>query len=334
MRLPFLILIAGLLAGPAWAADPAELRYFRIGTGSAAGTDFTIGQAIAGVISSPPGAPPCDALSRCGVPGLIAVAETTGTARANFDRVESGLLSAALVRTDLLSREEGLSGLRYIGSLYEQQFYLVAQRYSAIEEPADLAGKRVAIGRPGSGTRIAAELVLGAYGIKISTFEPVREDPGRAADMLVAGELDAFFFVGGQPAPIIGKLAEARTIRLVPLKGGAMERLSILFRSYTRTSVAPDAYGLDAATDTIGVVTGLIVHESADAELVYAITKALWAPGNRQHFLTAAPGLAAFDAMRALEGAPIELHPGAERYYTEIGLIEPALQLDGTGSQP
>ena len=328
-------LIAVLVwSSAACAADADALRYFRIGTGSAAGTDFTIGQAIAAVISSPPGAPPCDARSRCGVPGLIAVAETTGTAQANFDRVESGLLSAALVRTDLLSRREDLGGLRYVGSLYEQNFYLVAQRFGAIESPADLAGKRVAIGRPGSGTRLAAELVLDAYGIKLTTFEPVREDPGRAADMLAAGELDAFFFVGGQPALIISKLAEQKTIRLVPLKGGAMERLSILFRSYNRTKLTKDAYGLDAETETIGVVTGLIVNADADAELVYAITKALWAEGNRQHFSTVAPGLAAFDAMRALEGAPIELHPGAERYYTEIGLIEPAVQVEATGSQP
>lgn len=269
------------------------------------------------------------------MPGLIAMAETTGTARANLMRVESGLLGAALVRTDLLAREGVSPALRYVGSLYEQNFYLVARRWGGVHQPEDLAGKRVAIGRPGSETRLAAEMVLGALAIPGDSFTAIEEDPGTAADMLAAGDLDAFFFVGGQPAPVITKLADEKLIELVPLKGGAIERLSILFRSYSRSAISGALYGLERDTETLGVVSGLIVREDADDDLVYEITRALWAEGNRRQFSIAAPGLAAFDAMRALEGAPIELHPGAERFYVEIGLLEPGfVQSEAVGVQP
>lgn len=332
----FMIVVALLLAGigfsrAAYAEDP--LQYFRIGTGAVAGTSFTVGEAIAAAVSGPPGAPPCDARGRCGVPGLIAIAQSTDGELDNLARVDARLLDASLGRADLVSlawrgkppfaKVEAHKNLRFVASLYAEAFHLVVAKGSSIQGPSDLRDKRVAVGVPRSGTRVAAELVLRAFGLSANQVSLVEATAGQSADLLSEGQIDAFFFVGGVPAPLVADLVEDEVARVVPIKGGAIEQIAILHRYYDRAPIPARAYGNASPIDTLAVTAALVVHQATDAALVYEITKALWHKGNRALFAASHAGVAAYPAFAALKGAPVRIHPGAARFYEEIGLLVP-----------
>src|SRR5919109_540390 len=166
----------GLFALGAGALAPAqEMRFFRIGTGGVAGTYYPIGGLIADIISNPPGARPCERGGSCGVPGLVAIAQSSNGAVANVDAIASGALESGFVQSDVAHWAytgtgiyEGhgkVENLRAITNLYPESVHIVARKGAGIESVRDLEGKRVSLDEPGSGTLVDARVILDAYGL-------------------------------------------------------------------------------------------------------------------------------------------------------------------------
>ncbi|MEX0340072.1 MAG: TAXI family TRAP transporter solute-binding subunit, partial [Arenibacterium sp.] len=160
-------LVATLAASAAVAQNPT---FFRIGTGSAGGTYFPIGGTIANGISSPPGARPCDKGGQCGVPGLIAIAQSTTASVFNNTAVQNGELEAGLAAADVTRSmylgEGKFDGkphekLRIVANLFPEDLHLVLPKGQTISGLDDLAGKRAGIAQAGSGTEGAVEMMLG-----------------------------------------------------------------------------------------------------------------------------------------------------------------------------
>lgn len=331
-RIGSLALLLSLLVLGVAGAAAQNVSYFRIGTGSTAGTYFPIGGIIASAISSPPGSRDCEGGGSCGVSGLVAVAQSTRAAVDNARQIQQGTLESGFVQSDIAywayhGQELFLTGgpltsLRAIANLYPETIHLVVRSGLGIDAVSDIEGKRISLDRPGSGTRVDAQLVLRAFGVEEADFEAFALGSGAAADALRDGELDGFFFVAGTPATAVLELAEEDLIELVPIAGPAVDTLLEEVPFFTRQTLPTDTYPGLPAVDTLSVGAQWVVSAEVPDDLVYAITKALWHPTTRQLLDEGHPKGSQIVLDRALEGLGIPLHPGAERYYREAGLLK------------
>lgn len=324
-----------LMTVPSPMANEA-LRYFRIGTGSSSASYFPIGAVIANAISNPPGSRACERGGSCGVPGLIAVAQTTAGSIENLEAVRSGLLESGLSQADIaywaytgagvFEKSGANEKLRAIANLYQESVHVMVRADSDIETVAQLKGKKVSLGEEGSGTTITARLVLKAYGLSEKRIKPVYLSLTRSADALRAGEIDALIFVGGGPVSAIADLAENLAIRLLPLDGEPAQALRQQHPFLTVDVIPADTYRGVPGTVTLGVGALWVVSAELDADLVYGITRALWHKSTRKLLDDASPLGREIRLETALNGVPIPLHDGAERFYAELGAQPRATQ--------
>ncbi|MEQ8966347.1 MAG: TAXI family TRAP transporter solute-binding subunit [Azospirillaceae bacterium] len=334
----------GPLLGPGGAMSQ-DIRFFRIGTGTTGGTYFPIGGIIAGAISAPPGSPPCNLGGSCGVSGLIAVAQATSGSVENVEKVESGEFDAALAQADIafwgytgtgLYRDRGaLSGLRAIARLYAELVHVVTLEEAGIAGIANLAGKRVSLGDEGSGTLIGARLILSAFGLQEGRdYTPVFAGPEQSTDLMLAGEVDAFFIIGGAPLLAVADLTRRRPVRLVPVAGPEVDPLLADLPFFTRTRLADDSYPGVAGVPTLAVGALFVVADRVEEEIVHGITRALWHPATRALLDAGHPRGREITLEHALRGLAIPLHPGAARYYREQGLLRRTSESEAPAPSP
>ncbi len=320
------------VAGAGLAAAQ-DMKFFRIGTGGTAGTYFPIGGLIANAISSPPGSRACDEGGSCGVPGLIATAVATNASVANINAIQSGSLEAGFTQSDVaywaytgtgvFDGKGKVEDLRVLANLYPETIHLVVRKGSGIKSVADLKGKRVSLDEPGSGTLIDATLILGAYGLTEKDVEAEHLKPNAAGDRMRDNALDAFFFVGGYPVGAIIELATSAGVELVPLSGPEIDKLLQENSFFARDTVPAGTYGgQDADVPTISVNAILVTSAKQDDELVYGITKALWNDNTRKLLDSGHAKGKLIRKETATEGVGIPLHPGAEKFYKEEGLLK------------
>lgn len=322
----------GALAFLFAAGAAAETTYFRIGTGSTGGTYFPIGGLIANAVSSPPGSRACDRGGSCGVSGLIAVALSTQGSVENVDSIADGRLESGLTQSDIaywayngagIYRVKGrVESLRAIANLYPESLHLVVRKDSGIRRVADLRGKRVSLGPKASGTRVDAAIVLEGHGLRADNIVPHYLKPGPAGDRLRAGKLDAFFFVAGYPAAAIATLADETDIALVPISETAAMRIRMRFPFLSGGVIPTGVYRGVGETPTLSVGAQWVVAASVDEEIVYGLTRALWHKNTRRLLDRGHAEGKRIRVDTALDGIAIPLHPGAKRYYREIGMLE------------
>ncbi|MFM2043570.1 MAG: hypothetical protein RLY86_2146 [Pseudomonadota bacterium] len=324
------ILLAGGVGGLPRAALAQDIRFLQIGTGTTGGTYFLIGGLLANAVSNPPGSRPCDRGGSCGVPGLIAVAQSTSGAVENVIAMRDGRMETGLVQADIAFaalRGKGpfadappFETLRSIANLYPETIHLVVRADGPVHTVAELKGRRVALGERGSGTLVSARALLEAHGLSERTVQPVYLSPGAASDRLIAGEVDAYFIIGGYPLPAVADLAQRLPIRLVPLAPAEGEATPVGLPMFTPATIEDGAYPDVAGVRSLSVGAQWCVRADIDAELVHGLTAALWHPTTAK-LLEVHPRGASIHPDRALAGLAAPLHPGAERYYRESGLI-------------
>ena len=311
-----------------------EITFFRIGTGSTAGTYFPVGGIIASAISKPPGSRDCAAGGSCGVPGLIAVAQSTEGSVFNVTGIANGTLESGLSQADIsywaykgqgrFKKDGAITKLRAIANLFPEAVHLVVHRDSGIEKVADLRGKRISLDREGSGTRVDALLILKAYGVRPKDITVESQSVGAAVDLLREGELDGFFIVVGTPSTAVAELANDSLIRLIPIAGKQADKLRKDYPFFSADRISAGTYFNAPATETLSVGAQWLVSADVPEELVYGITRALWDPSTRRLLDNGHPKGRLIEIDSALDGLAVPLHPGARRYYEEAGLKLPA----------
>lgn len=329
-------------AGLRWSAGRAQaqsldsetaldLRFMRIGTGSTAGMYFPIGGLIANAISRPPGARPCDKGGSCGVPGLIAIAQSTGGSVENIRLLAERAIDLALCQADIaywartgsvVFAETGpMPGLLALARLYDEKIHVVVRADGPINTVEDLRGMRVALGEIGSGTLADARLLLAAHGLSEADVMPVYDKPGPAADLLVAGEIDALFFIGAAPVAVVRDLAVTVPIRLVGLSGPIIMEMAENHPYLTQGIIPGNIYaGSPHAIPTLSVGAVLLTTDAMDDDTAYGVVRGLWHPNMRGLFDKETTGfLMKPDA--ASHGTGIPLHPGAQRFYEDAGYL-------------
>lgn len=323
-------LAATLATGAAMAQTPS---FFRIGTGSAGGTYFPIGGTIANGISSPPGARPCDEGGQCGVPGLIAIAQSTTASVFNNTAVENGELEAGMAAADVTrsmflgeGKFEGKPHpkLRIVANLYPEDLHLVLPKGQSIDSLADLEGKRVGIAQAGSGTQVAVEQMLGEWGITRDNMEEAELNNSQSAERLADGQLDGYFYAAGWPVAAMVQLANTKGMELHNFSDDDLAKINELIPAYIPSSIPAEVYeGIDYEVKTPAVSALLVVSSDLEEELVYGITSALWNDNTRKLLDNGhAKGkqITIETALDGVEALGVPLHPGAERFYKEAGL--------------
>jgi TRAP transporter TAXI family solute receptor len=204
-----------------------------------------------------------------------------------------------------------------LAQLYTNYTQVVAPAGSGINSIEDLRGRSVSVGSPGSGTEIIALRVLEAAGIDPdSDIDRQQLGVDESVDAVRDGAIDAFFWSGGLPTGAVTDLATTNQIVLLPTVDYLDALRSQYGEVYEETVIPAGTYeGVDEDAAVIGVPNYLVVNESMDEELAYQITRLLF---DQQDALAEAhPEARNLDRDTALQVPPLELHPGAERYYSE-----------------
>lgn len=318
--------LAGALAFAAGCASLALAQgptFFRIGTGGTGGTYYPIGGLIANAISGKDGK---------GVEGLVSTAVASNGSVANINAIQGGASESGFSQSDvaywaytgtgLYEGKPKVADLRLIATLYPETVHLVARKDANIKSVADLKGKRVSIDEPGSGTIVDSRLVLSAFGLSEKDIKPEYLKPGPAGDRLKDGALDAFFFVGGYPTGAISELSTSTGIALVPITGPQVDKLLAEYKFFAKDTVPAGVYKDVPETQTISVNAQWVTSAKQPDDLVYKITKALWSDETRKQLDAGHAKGKLITRENATTGLGIPLHPGAERFYKEAGLLK------------
>ncbi|MCY4607685.1 MAG: TAXI family TRAP transporter solute-binding subunit [bacterium] len=308
----------------------ADLKFFRIATGGTAGTFYPVGALVATVISGPPGVPDCEEDGGSCVPGLLATALSSEGAVENVGSVVSGDVESGFSQSDVVywaytgtgifAGSDPRRKLRLIGSLYPEVIHIVVRRDAGITSVPDLAGKRISLDVEGSGTLVAARIILDSYGLSDVDLDVRYIKHGPAVSMMRADELDGLFVIAGYPANSVFDLVEEGIADLLPIP--AEHALGLLVdHPFFSLSVVPEGSypGLSHVT-TLAIGVQWIVTQAAPEDLVYQITRALWHPNNREELASGHPAARQMKLSNALLGAAVPLHPGAAAFYIEAGL--------------
>lgn len=316
-------------AGSSFAAD---MKFFRIGTGGTGGTYYPIGGLLSHCISNPPGSRPCEKGGSCGVPGLVAIAQSANGSVANINSIKSGVLESGFAQSDVaywaytgtgIYEDKGaVEELRALASLYPETIHIVARKGSGIKTVKDLKGKRVSLDEPGSGTLVDARIVLEAYGLSEDDIKADYIKPTPSIDKIKDNQLDAFFIVVGYPAGSVVELTSSVGAELVPISGPEAQAIIDKYGFFAKDVIPAGTYEGIGETETISVGAQWVVSANVDEQLVYDITKAVWNENSRKLLDKGHAKGKVITVESALDGVGIPLHPGAERYYKEIGMIK------------
>jgi uncharacterized protein len=324
-----LAIITCVFASSVYAQTPS---FFRVVSGSAGGNYFPMAGILANAISNPPGSRACDKGGPCGVPGLIAIAQSANGSVANVNAIQSGTAESGLAQSDVaywgfsgtgvFAGKPKLDKLRFMASLYPEHIHVVLPKNSTVQKLEDLKGKRIGVGLPASGAQVGALLILNAVGLeKNKNFQAEELNTSQSAERIQDGQLDAFLTVTGAPSSGIAQLASIAGMRLLAIPQAVQDKVIEKAPFYFSSPIPANAYeGQSADVPTLAVGAQWLVSAEQSDELIYGITKALWSKATKKLLRHHAKGKDV-TVETALGGRGIPLHPGAAKFYKEAGLI-------------
>lgn len=329
-----ILVFALVSAVSCWAVAQDSTRVMRIGAGPTGTTDFPFGGLVANAISNPPGSRDCERGGNCGVPGLIAVAQTTPDVADNLRAIAKGDMELGLSQGDIAAwayqgsaayaDQPALSNLRVLARLYPENVHLVVKQDSPIKSVTDLKGKRVAMGPENGGTSATAKVILSAYGVKWSGVQMKYMPYAAVAKAFADNTVDAAFMVQGAPTLAVEDIAGRTPIRLVPIAGPVAEKLAQVFPFYSKGVIPAGTYAGQPAVETLDVTAVLVSRDTMDPDLAYGIARAIWHERNIPLFHAGHPRGKLMDRGAAARDIGVPIQTGADKYYVQNGLMDPA----------
>ncbi|MEW6308793.1 MAG: TAXI family TRAP transporter solute-binding subunit [Bacillota bacterium] len=285
-----------------------------VGTGGTAGVYYPLGTQMARIWNE-------------NIKGMNATAISTGASAANARAIQKGEQQLALAQNDIsfyalngmemFSKDGKLTKLKGICGLYPEVIQVVSLKSANINSIADLRGKRVAVGAPGSGTEANARQILEAWGLKYTDLAKADYlSFAEAAANLKDGHIDAAFITAGVPTSAVQEIAATHPLTIVPVTGANVIPLKTKYPFYTAVNIPAGIYkGQDSAIETVAVLAMLVVSADLDEKVVYNLTKALF-----ENLPTLGKAHARGNDVKlekALEGMSLPVHPGAKKYFDE-----------------
>lgn len=322
MKLQKLVHIGTIAAAVCLTNSVSAQEFITIGTGSVTGVYYPAGGAICKLVNQERK----DHNIRCSV-------ESTDGSIYNVNSIRSGELDFGIVQSDWQYhayngssefKEHGpYKKLRAIFSLHSEPFNIIARADSGIKNVKDLAGKRVNIGNPGSGDRATMQVVMDAFGWTTQSFKLTSELKGsERSQALCDNKIDAFIYMIGHPNGAIKEATTACDAKLVPATGSEIDTIVKTHPYYAYTSVPAGMYrGTDQDVKSFGVAATLVTSADISDDVAYNVAKAVFE--NFDSFKRLHPAFANLKKEDMIkDGISIPLHPGAIRYYKEVGLLK------------
>lgn len=293
----------------------AATEYLGITTGGTGGTYYPLGGEIA-------------ALWMKHIPDLDVSVQSSGGSKDNILKMNNNEAELGTVQNDVMYYAykgdqdffagEVIDSFVAIGSLYPELVQVVVAADSDIKTISDLKGKNVSVGAVGSGVYFNAVQLLAEAGLTLEDIKPQHLSFDESATSFQNRQLDAFFITAGLPNPSIMDVASKQKVRLIGLEEAQMKSLQEKYAFYVPFLVPAGTYdGMDADVTVPSMNAVLIVKKDLADDLVYEMTKVLFE--NKDELTHAKKEF--ISAEYAVQGIPVPFHPGAEKYFTEKGLL-------------
>ncbi|SFZ85518.1 hypothetical protein SAMN02983003_2683 [Devosia enhydra] len=212
-----------------------------------------------------------------------------------------------------------LTDLRAIAAIYPNYVQIVASAESGITTLEQLKGRSISVGAPASGTELNARAIFAAAGMKYEDMGKVEYLPfAESGELIKNRQLDSTLQSAGLGVAFIKDLSATMDINVVAIPAEVVESIGAPYVPSVIPAGTYDGQDADVATAAIGNI--LVTHSGVSDDLAYQMTKLLF--DNLDRLRSAHSAANAIDPATALEGLSIPLHPGAERYYREMGLIQ------------
>jgi TRAP transporter TAXI family solute receptor len=312
--LSLLIMVIAATAAIAQAAPPGQ--FINVLTGGTGGVYYPLGGALSNIFAAK-------------ISGTRASVQATKGSVENLNILQQGRGEIAFTLGDTLAFawagdadagfKSKLDKLRGIAAIYPNYIQIVATKESGIVTLADLKGKRLSVGAAKSGTELNARKLLGAAGIDYKDLGKIVYLPfEESVDLMRNRQLDATLQSAGLGVPALRDIANSFSVTVIEIPAGVVDKAGV---PYTKGIIPKGTYkGQDADVQTATVLNYLVTRVDLSADLVYGMTKAVF---DSTADLTAVhKAAAAIKLERALDGMPVPLHPGAEKYFKEKGLVK------------
>ena len=294
----------------------SEKKNYILATGGTSGTYYPFGGAIANIWNTK-------------IENMNVTAQATGASAENLRLISNGDAEYAIVQNDVMDYAnngsdmfEGkkIENLASVGTLYPEVVQIAASKNSGIKTVADLRGKRVSVGDAGSGVEFNAKQILEGYGITMKDIQKNNLSFKESAEGIQNGTLDACFITAGVPNSALQELAFTAGLILIPVDGAQADSICSKYSFYTKTTIPAGTYkGTDTDTPALAIKATLAVSAKLDENTVYDMTKALF--DNLDELSSAHAKGKEVSAKNAVEGISVPLHPGAAKYFKEIGVL-------------
>jgi TRAP transporter TAXI family solute receptor len=309
------LIAASAVALSAGASHAAE--FINVLTGGTSGVYYPLGVALTQIYGK-------------ALPDAKTSVQATKASAENLNLLQAGRGEIAFTLGDTLNEawkgneEVGfktpLKKLRAVAAIYPNYIHFLANADAGIKTLADLKGKRVSVGAPKSGTELNSRDILKAVGMSYKDFAKVEYlGYAESVELIKNRQLDATLLSSGLGVAAVRDLATAVKIVVIPIPADVVAKIGEA--SYTTGVIPANTYnGQTGDVPTVTVQNYLVTHEGVPAETVYKMTKSMFE--NLDALRAAHAAAKAIDKEKAGKGSPVPLHPGAEKYYQEAGLLK------------
>lgn len=306
--------VAISLAASSFAAKAQE--FINVLTGGTSGVYYPLGVAMGEIYGK-------------GIPGAKTQVQATKASVENLNLLQQGKGEIGFSLGDSVqeavkgNKEAGfpapLDKLRGIAAIYPNYIQIVASQESGIKTLADLKGKSLSVGAPASGTELNARAILAAAGLKYEDLGKVEYLPfAESVELIKNRQLDATLQSAGLGVASIRDLATSVPINVVAVPKADVEKIGAPYLAVTIPAGTYEGQAADVETAAVG--NFLITHDGVPEETAYQMTKLLF--DNLPQLVAAHAAAKAIDPAKALDGMSVPLHPGAEKYFKEKGLLK------------
>jgi TRAP transporter TAXI family solute receptor len=311
-----MLIVAVLIISFGITSCTGKTGQVRMATGGSTGTYYAFGSAVAQILTEKT--------------GIQVTIQSTGASKANIQLIDAGEVEVAIVQNDVMDyawrgvdlfNGEKTTSFNSMAALYAEVCQVVANPSSGISTIADLRGKNVSVGDAGSGVEFNARQILEAYGITFNDIGKQNLSFGASADALRDNKIDAFFCVAGAPTPAVVDLATNRDIIILEIEDDYAARLMRDYPFYPQYPVPAGSYkGQDRDVMTLAVKATLIVSNKVSEDTVYRLTKNIF--DNKALIEAAHAKGKELSASYAVDGISVPFHPGAAKYFREVGALK------------
>ena len=296
-------------------------EFITVLTGPTSGIYFPIGGAFSKVV---------------GEMGYKTSATATGATAENINAILTGKGEMAIAMSDSVIQAVEAFGayqgkpkaenLRAMMGLWPNVCQIVTTKDSGITKFTDLKGKRVGVGAPNSGVELNARMMFEAHGM---TYKDAKVDYlsyGEAIDQIKNGQCDVAFVTSGLGNATIKELGTAKEIVFVPVEGEALKKLTAKYPFYVEWKIPKETYGTKVDTTTAAVMNIMLVSKNLSDDVVYDLLTGIYSQKGLETIgashATAKREIKPETALRGIKGTSVKLHPGAEKYYKEKGMLK------------